>query len=57
MKKGEEKKKNINYICEEEFKTSKVEVTNEELSAIFNKKLYNYIKKKENTILKGCNNA
>lgn len=54
VKKGKEKR-TINYVCEEEYKTSKLEITNEELSVIFNKKLYNYIKKKENSLLEGCN--
>ena len=54
VKKGKEKR-TINYVCEEEYKTSKLEITNEELSVIFNKKIYNYIKKKENSLLEGCN--
>lgn len=57
MKKEEKQKKTINYIYEEEYKTSKTNITNKELSVIFNKKLYNYIKKKENTLLKDCNYA
>ena len=35
VKKGKEKR-TINYVCEEEYKTSKLEITNEELSVIFN---------------------
>ena len=54
VKKGKEKR-TINYVCEEEYKTSKLEITNEELSVIFNKKFYNYIKKNENSLLEGCN--
>lgn len=54
VKKGKEKR-TINYVCEEEYKTSKLEITNEELSVIFNKKFYNYIKKKENSLLESCN--
>lgn len=54
VKKGKEKR-TINYVCEEEYKTSKLEITNEELSVIFNKKFYNHIKKKENSLLEGCN--
>ena len=54
VKKGKEKR-TINYVSEEEYKTSKLEITNEELSVIFNKKFYNYIKKKENSLLEGCN--
>lgn len=54
VKKGKEKR-TINYVCEEKYKTSKLEITNEELSVIFNKKFYNYIKKKENSLLEGCN--
>lgn len=56
VKKGKEKR-TINYVCEEEYKTSKLEITNEELSVIFNKKVYNYIKKRENSLLEGCNYA
>ncbi len=57
MVKNGKVKQTINYICEEEYKTSKINTTEEELSVIFNKKLYNYIKKKENSLLKGCNYA
>lgn len=52
VKKGKEKR-TINYVCEEEYKTSKLEITNEELSVIFNKKFYNYIKKKGKFIARG----
>ena len=44
-------KTNFNYI--EEFKTAKKNTTEEELKMIFNKKYFNYIKRRENRILGG----
>lgn len=44
VKKGKEKR-TINYVCEEEYKTSKLEITNEELSVIFNKNSIIILKK------------
>lgn len=46
------KKTKVNYIYEEEFKTNKMDLTMNDLKEIFNRKYYNYIKRKENCFLK-----
>lgn len=54
MERNETKNKKIKYNCEEEFKTSNQNITEKEMLEIFNKKLYNYIKKKEKSLSKRC---
>ena len=45
MKKGK-----INYIITQEFKTSKPNLTEQELKDIFNKKYFKYIRKQEKNL-------
>lgn len=47
-------KKEVEYICTEEYNTTK-KLSEEELKVIFNKKYFNYIKRLENRMLGGCN--
>ncbi len=48
-------KKKVNYIVTEKFKTSKGDLTEEELKDIFNKKYFRYIMRQEKCISDNSN--
>ena len=53
---NKKKNKEINYTYIEEFKTSKENLTKDELKDIFNRKFYKTIMKIEKTSAGGCRN-
>lgn len=53
--KNKKKQKKTNFNYREEFITRTTKPTEDELKTIFNKKYFNYIKRKEKRMLGGCN--